>query len=210
MLKTFSCAAFAAAIATFQPAPANAQGGGDAFLGELILFGTNWCPRGWAAANGQLLPISSNTALFSLLGCNFGGDCRTTFALPDLRGRAPISFGQGPGLSNYALAERVGVESVTLNVTQIPSHNHQATSTGQLNASDGALNSATAAGAALANQPQQHYAGRGALDEVMEDGSVTVTTTVGNTGGNLSHETRAPRLAMQWCIATVGVFPSRN
>lgn len=98
----------------------------ETFLGQIIMFGGNFAPRGWAFCNGSLIAINQNQALFSLLGTTYGGDGRTTFALPDLRGRAPIHYGQGPGLSNRTLGEKSGVESNILNVNQLPSHNHLA------------------------------------------------------------------------------------
>jgi len=95
------------------------------YVGEIRMFAGNFNPSGWAFCNGQLLPISQNTALFSLLGTQYGGNGQTTFALPDLRGRAPIGFNQGPGLSPYQLGENGGTESVTLNTGQMPAHQHQ-------------------------------------------------------------------------------------
>lgn len=94
------------------------------YLGQLALFPFNFAPVGWALCNGQVLPISQNTALFSLLGTQFGGDGRTNFALPELRGRAPIGQGQGPGLSVYNIGSAQGVEQETLNTTTTPSHSH--------------------------------------------------------------------------------------
>lgn len=96
----------------------------DPFLGEIIMFGGNFAPRGWAFCDGQLLPISSNSALFSILGTTYGGDGRTTFALPDLRGRAAIHEGSGPGLSSVSLGQRIGSLDATLNVNHLPAHNH--------------------------------------------------------------------------------------
>ncbi len=96
----------------------------DPFIGQIQTFGFNFAPRGWARCDGQLLPISSNSALFSLLGTTYGGDGRTTFGLPDLRGRAALHQGQGPGLSNRNLGQRAGAENTTLTVNQMPSHNH--------------------------------------------------------------------------------------
>ena len=96
----------------------------EPFIAEIIMFGGNFAPRGWAFCDGQLLSISSNTALFSILGTTFGGDGRTTFALPDMRGRVSVHPGTGPGLSNRRLGERGGTETVGLNASQIPSHNH--------------------------------------------------------------------------------------
>ena len=99
----------------------------DPYIGQIIMFGGNFAIRNYALCNGQLLAISSNTALFSILGTIYGGDGRTTFALPDLRGRVATHFGQGPGLSNYNIGQRSGQERVTLNTTEIPAHNHTGT-----------------------------------------------------------------------------------
>ena len=96
----------------------------DPFLGQIVLFGGNFAPRGWALCEGQLLPISQYSALFSILGTIYGGDGRTTFALPDLRGRAAISSGRGPGLSDRRLGSRSGQEVHTLTTLEMPSHNH--------------------------------------------------------------------------------------
>ena len=103
----------------------------DPFIGSVCIFGGNFAPRSWAFCDGQLLAISSNTALFSILGTIYGGDGRTTFALPDLRGRMPVGPRNGPGLSDYRLGERGGQEEVVLNTTQIPSHSHIAAGTVQ-------------------------------------------------------------------------------
>src|SRR5690348_13380835 len=94
------------------------------YIGEIRMFGGNFAPAGWAFCNGQLLPIAQNDALYTLLGTTYGGDGVNTFALPDLRGRAPVHFGQGSGLSNYVQGQQYGAEQVTLNVNQIPAHNH--------------------------------------------------------------------------------------
>src|SRR5215475_4971153 len=96
----------------------------EPFLGQIMLVPYNFAPRGWAFCNGQLLSISQNTALFSLLGTTYGGNGQTTFALPDLRGRVPLSSGQGPGLSNYNLGQSGGQETVTLTGNQMPAHQH--------------------------------------------------------------------------------------
>ena len=96
----------------------------DPFIGMIVMFGGNFAPRGWATCDGQLLSISQNTALFSILGTTYGGDGRTTFGLPDLRGRVAIHPGTGPGLTNYKLGQKSGVNDVTLQVAQIPPHNH--------------------------------------------------------------------------------------
>ena len=109
----------------------------DPLLGSIILFAGNFTPRGWAACNGQILSIAQNNALFALLGTTYGGDGMTTFALPDLRGRVPIGFGQGNGLTNVALGEAAGAEKITLTVAQMPQHSHTLNGAGNdANASD--------------------------------------------------------------------------
>ncbi len=183
----------------------------DPFIGQIMMFGGNFAPRGWALCNGQLLSIAANSALFSILGTTYGGDGRTTFALPDLRGRVPISPGHGPGLSSYYAGQKGGVESVTLNTTQIPSHNH--TATGKVATGGDNDVKDTSAGNLLASEAR---GGSDVLDiynngpgtGFMADNSVQVT--VGNTGGNLSHENRPPFLAVNYIIALQGVFPSRS
>ncbi len=194
----------------------------EPLLGQIILFSGNFAPRGWAFCDGQLLPIAQNSALFSILGTVYGGDGRTTFGLPDLRGRAPIGPRNGPGLSDYRLGQKGGVETVTLNQTQIPSHSHTAGTTVQINigaSSGNASISAPTNGSTLA-QPGS-LTGRvfnGTLGYNNETPNValnggnasTATTTIGNTGGNLSHENRSPFLAINYIVALVGVFPSRS
>ena len=111
----------------------------EPFVGQIQIFGFNFAPKGWAFCNGQTMSIAQNTALFSLLGTTYGGNGQTTFALPNLQSRVPIHFGQGPGLSPYALGQESGTENETLNVTNLPAHNH--TVTFQVNSSEGGTNS---------------------------------------------------------------------
>ncbi|GGK37523.1 MULTISPECIES: phage tail protein [Flavobacteriaceae] len=174
----------------------------EPFLGQITMFGGNFAPRGWAYCNGQLLAISQNTALFSILGTTYGGDGRTTFALPDLRGRAPINSGggsAGPGLSPRPLGQRGGAQDVTLNQTQMPNHNH---------ASQIAVNSSTGG---ESNPSGQFIAAHsGAFSEESSSGSNLNGLTIGAAGGNLSHPNMQPYLAVNFIIALVGIFPSRN
>lgn len=212
MLKsTTFLAALTAATLGVSPDTAKAQ---DFWIGQIILGGWNFCPRTTIPAAGQLLAISENSALFSLYGTTYGGDGRTTFGIPDLRGRYATGNGQQPGLSFVPLGAKGGAETHTMNVTQMASHNHavQSTATAQLHGSDGAVNSDTVAGAALADQPSPHYAGRGALDQTLEDGSVTVnvTSTAANNGGNQPFNIKDPFLGLQYCVVQFGIFPSRN
>ena len=160
--------------------------------------GFNFCPRGWALAEGQLLSISSNSALFSLFGTIYGGDGRTTFALPDLRGRVPMSAGGGPGLTNRPMGQRLGTETETLTVQQMPSHNHQ------INASQGATD----------NDPSGSVMGGPGRTRIYDAPTVTSTTmasnAVTNTGGSQNHNNMQPSLVLRACIALEGVYPSRN
>ena len=204
-LKKFASMAATVALATaFVPAPAQAQGAGDQFLGQLLLTGYNFCPRGWTPADGQLLAISTNTALFSLYGTTYGGDGRTTFALPDLRGRVPIHTGTGPGLSNHPLGQRSGQETHTLTTLEMPSHNHTAVLLGEAQV---AADSANPRGNTLA-RGATIYADNAAPDpnDALHSGSVVV----GNNGGNQAHNNMQPYLTLQWCVALTGIFPSRN
>jgi microcystin-dependent protein len=165
----------------------------EPFLGSIILFGGNFAPRGWAMCNGQILPISQNTALFSLLGTTYGGNGQTTFALPDLRGRAPIGFNQGPGLSLYQLGETGGAESITLLASQMPAHQH--------------LQPASNADQDT-NRPNNAVPAKGGAYSGTSDGSNLDPTSP--SGGNQPHENRSPYLAMNYIIALEGIFPSRN
>lgn len=171
----------------------------EGYIGQVILFAGNFAPRNWAFCDGQLLPIAQNAALFSIIGTIYGGDGRTTMALPDLRGRVAIGPRNGPGLSDYRQGQRGGVETVTLNVNEIPSHTHAA-----------AL--ATSAGPADAAQAAGHYLATSRADVYSQTpgGPSLAGLTIGNTGGNLSHENRMPYLAINYIICMFGIFPSRG
>lgn len=192
-------AASAAIGASMSAAPAQASS--NPFLGEIQPYGFNFCPRGWAATNGQLLAISQNTALFSLLGTTYGGDGRTTFALPNLQSRVAIHQGRGPGLSTYLMGQTGGSERNTLTVAQMPSHNHS-------------VNVNTTAAADSGNPNGNHFARSSTL--IYEDtegatpGAAMAADTIGNAGGNQPVNNIQPFLTVNYCIATVGVFPSRN
>jgi microcystin-dependent protein len=185
----------------------------DPLLGQITLFAGNFAPRDWAFCDGQLLAISQNTALFSILGTTYGGDGRTTFALPDLRGRAPIhsGSGSGPGLSPRQLGSRSGTEINTLNVTQMPSHNH----TSDLKVSSGnAAQQAATGGSSIATPGAP--GGRGfdatyGFNQTTPDTSLNgASVTTGNTGGSSPVNNMQPYLAINYIIALVGIFPSRN
>ncbi len=160
----------------------------EPFLGQLMLVPYNFAPRNWAFCEGQLLPISQYSALFSLLGTNFGGDGRTTFGLPDLRGRVALGAGQGPGLSNYVLGEKAGQEQVTLLASQIPAHAHAA-STQSASESNPTAN----------------------VPAFVPIYSKTADAALAPSGGQSgAHENRQPFLVLNYVIALQGIFPSRS
>jgi microcystin-dependent protein len=169
----------------------------EPFLGEIRMFGFNFAPVGWAQANGQLLPIAQNTALFSLLGTQFGGDGVTTFALPDLRGRVALHEGQGPGLTNRTVGEKGGAETVTLTTAQMPNHTHQ------LEASSLQATTKQPAGAVLADAKQEIYAP--APNETAMNGAA-----IGHAGSSQPVGVAPPFLTLNFCIALQGIFPSRS
>jgi microcystin-dependent protein len=187
----------------------------DPFIGQIIAVGFNFAPVGWAQCNGQLLSIQQNSALFALLGTTYGGDGRSTFGLPDLRGRTLVGVGQGPGLSNYDWGQRSGAENVTLNVNQIPAHTHAATVAVTVNAGVGGTFGSAAGGKALASEqprvpaPPAIYtdAANGAT---LRPDAATATATVAPTGGTQPHSILQPSLAVYYIIATQGIFPSRQ
>ena len=175
----------------------------EPFIGQITLFGGNFAPRGWAFCDGQLLSISQNTALFSILGTTFGGNGQTTFGLPDLRGRVPMHPGSGPGLSARFLGEQGGVESVTLLATQMPPHNHQ------LNASstDATTPVPTNNVLAKANDPNT-------LNEINSFAATSNTNlspgSIGQAGGGQPHSNVQPYTCINYIIALEGIYPSRN
>ncbi|MDQ2696675.1 MAG: tail fiber protein [Pseudomonadota bacterium] len=187
------------------------------FIGAVCLVAFTFCPRGYAEANGQLLPISQNTALFSLLGATYGGDGQTTFALPDLRGRSPVHVGQGPGLSNITLGQQGGAETVTLNLNQIPAHSHNATTSVTANATLRGINSSgnadTPGGNVLAQDPRTDIYSTAAaavdMGATAINASATAATSIDNAGGGQPHDNRPPFLGIRYCIALEGIFPSR-
>jgi microcystin-dependent protein len=176
------------------------------FLGQIQAFGFNFAPRGWAFCNGDILSIQQNTALFSLLGTTYGGNGQTTFALPDLRGRVPVHFGQLPGGSSYALGEQAGVESVTLALNNLAAHSHSflgttASADSKQPLSGSAYARTTTAGGV--SPGDSFYAPAGSPTAIN-------SSTLGVTGGGLAHNNVQPTLTINWCICVAGIFPSRN
>jgi microcystin-dependent protein len=170
----------------------------EPFIGEIRANGFNFAQRGWAFCDGQLLPISQHTALFSLLGTTYGGDGRTTFGLPDLQGRAALHMGQGPGLSNRTLGQKSGAETNTLNVNQLASHNHLFSPPS--GSTSGNTDVATNNVFTLAEE--DNYLN--STNTAMAEG------TTGNTGANSTVNNMQPYQVVNFCIALVGIFPSRN
>ncbi|NOQ70637.1 MAG: phage tail protein [Crocinitomix sp.] len=188
----------------------------EPFIGQIQPFGFNFAPRGWAQCNGQLVAISTNTALFSLLGTTFGGDGRTTFAYPDLRSRSIVHIGHGPGLSTISWGERGGREQVQLTQPYMPSHSHSLINGTanvrvyttdkageQLNESDGGANGFTTGG----TSPDMYQEDPTAADHVA---GVEISGTTSLAGGNIPFEIRNPFLGINVCIALVGIYPSRS
>lgn len=178
------------------------------YLGQIIMGGWNFAPRGTMACNGQLLSISQFTALFSLLGTTYGGDGRTTFALPDLRGRAPMQFGNGPGLVPRRLGARGGSEFNVLNLNQMPSHNHPFSGTLSIPASSEDANQDEAAGQFLANGTFYHNT----ADAIYGSAAINVNpATIGNVGNSAEINNLQPYLAINYVmVVSAGTYPSRN
>ena len=170
----------------------------EPFVGEIRMFGFNFPPQGWAFCDGQLLSISQNAALFSLLGTTYGGDGESTFALPDLRSRVPVSLGQGEGLSSYAEGQAGGTETVTLGSAQMPAHTHA------VSASSSPAASERPAGRVLARSPDHSYIPEPDTDTVMN------AKMIGEAGNSQPHDNIQPYLVLNFCIALQGVFPARE
>lgn len=187
----------------------------EPFLGQIQPFGFNFAPRGWAKCDGQLLAISANSALFSLLGTTFGGDGRTTFALPDLRGRSIVHIGTGPGLSTISWGERGGTEQVYITQMNMPSHSH-ALVNGVANVNVFTTDS-SAASPDSDGGANGLGTGTGMPDIFRESpttgdhlGGVVISGTTTASGGNIPVQTRNPFLGINVCIAMQGIFPSRS
>lgn len=196
-------------------------------IGEIRVFAANFAPRNWASCEGQLLSIASNTALFSILGVQYGGNGTTTFALPDLRGRTALGVGQGPGLSNYTIGERTGTENVTLITPQMPMHTHSATAQVDTVTATSTLYGVNSPGGQ--DNPGGNFIGEddgagvmpysaSGTPVAMNAGAITVSdvvvpppsVTVGPAGSTSPHPNMQPSLAMYYIICMYGVFPARN
>lgn len=170
----------------------------EPFVAEIRIFAGNFAPRGWAFCDGQLLPISQNTAVFSLIGTTYGGNGQSTMALPDLQGRAPMHPGRGPGLTSRQLGQQGGAEDVTLTEAQIPNHNHHVLATSSLgeNPSPEGANLARSVNGQIYNNTSSNM-----IPMAVE--------SIGNKGGSQSHNNMQPYLTVNYIIALVGLYPSR-
>lgn len=171
----------------------------DPFVAEIRIFPFNFAPKGWAVCNGQILPISQNTALFSLLGTTYGGDGKSTFALPDITGRAVMQHGQGPGLSLRDLGESGGEDTVTLLASEVPAHSHAL----QASADDADLAAPTPARSLATSQGGFAYAPAAGLTPLSGQ-------ALASAGGGLPHNNLQPYLTLNFCIALQGIFPPRS
>lgn len=173
----------------------------DQFVAEIRIFGFNFPPTGWAQCDGQLMPISQNTALFALLGTFYGGDGKSTFGLPDLRGSVPLHQGQGPGLSSRGIGEQGGADFLTLLLSETPFHTHSA----QVSPDPGEIATpgpATALARAQGGQSYQTNAGANLV--------LMAAQTLAPSGGSLPHNNLMPYLVLNFCIAMQGVFPPQG
>lgn len=180
----------------------------EPFIGEIRTFGFNFPPRGWALCDGQLLPISSNTALFSLLGTIYGGDGRTTFALPDLRSRMAMHQGRGAGLSDRRIGSRSGSETDIITVNEMPSHTHNISTVAKANGSPGNANTAVNnAWSNDAGRASATYSSNAPTADMHPD---AITATAATSGGGQATNNMPPYLVVSYCIALQGIFPSRS
>lgn len=180
----------------------------EPYLGQITLFAGNFAPRGWMFCSGQILSISQNTALFSILGTTYGGNGQTTFALPDLRGRVAVNAGQGPGLSSYVLGQQGGTETVTLNVQQMPQHNHfvnaDATTAAAPAPTGGNLAQGVTAVRTSPSAVNSYTSGAPTAPVQLNP------TTIAPQGNSQPHPNLQPLLALNYIIAVEGIFPPRN
>lgn len=177
----------------------------EPYLGELMLTGFDYAPKGWAFCEGQIIAIAPNQALFSLIGTTFGGNGTTTFGLPDLRGRIALGSGQGPGISAITRGQVAGQEVHTLTIAEMPSHNHGMMGDGVTPANNNAFSPAPGNSLGMSvGQPTE----QASVYDTGTGGTLAAGTI--STVGGQPHENRQPYLAMRWCIALTGIFPSRN
>jgi microcystin-dependent protein len=177
------------------------------FVAEIRMFGFNFAPTGWAQCNGQLLPISQNTALFSLLGTYYGGDGKSTFALPNLQGSVPVNTGQGPGLQEWFLGQQQGSDTETLLTSEIPAHNHNMNARNLVGQTDTPSATAIPSNGTWQSGNQIGVVQQYTTQAIDSQGSPLAITV---TGGDQPHNNLMPYLVVNFCIAMQGVFPPRT
>jgi len=196
---TLSIIAFAI---TISGAPDLAMAGSSPYIGDIVAVGENFCPRGWASTDGQLISIASNTALFSLIGTTFGGDGRTSFGLPDLRGRVAMGQGRGPGLSQRPMGQKLGAESHTLSTAQMPAHGHLVNANNLDGDKPGPGSKLLAAAPAGGSGSETIYSDLGSTVQMSSQ-------MIENAGGGQPFNVQDAYLVMRYCIALQGLYPSR-
>jgi len=193
------CTATVVSMVTLRDADARSapRAGLNPYIGEIMWFGGTFAPQGFAKCDGQLLPIASNMALFSILGTTYGGDGRTTFGLPDLRGRVSMHSGTGPGLTQRNLGAKGGLERVNLGIADLPPHSHT-------------LNARTGSGTKMDPAGNLLSSGRDVEFSRLQPNSTMAASAIGMTGGGLPHDNVQPYTVLTACIALVGIFPSEG
>jgi microcystin-dependent protein len=180
----------------------------DSYLGQVIMFAGNFAPRGWVFCQGQLMSIAQNTALFSILGTTYGGDGQTTFAMPDLRGRVAVGTGQGPGLSAWDLGQLEGNEVISLNISEMPMHNHNVV------VSNNAATAATGTNNGYLAAANGTYGGDPVNVNIYNNDTAPAdilgVKSIAPAGGSTPHPNIQPSLGLNYIICTEGIFPTRN
>lgn len=197
--------------------------GADAYTGQVCIMAGSYCPAGTVETNGQITAITDNTALFSLIGCTYGGDCRNSMGMPDIRGRAPVHYGTGPGLTGHAWGTSFGDEEVTQDITQLPVHNHTAVFTETGSSDPVKLEASLSPGESAMPSAGDHLgislggdlyvSSPGPLVELggISGGTGgTGTVTVNNTGQGLPMPNVPPEIALRYCVVTQGIYPPRT
>jgi len=201
--KTKICSIALGSMAAFSVmADKPAAASSTPYIGDVMLFGGNFCPVDWVEANGDLLSVSKYQPLFTLYGTIYGGDGRTTFGVPDLRGRVPISVGQGVGLKNYPQGQKGGAENLTVQTSNIPSHSHD------VNAVSGAANRNSPAEAYLAEKASNFNVYYTGTPQVRTMDPEVITKSSSGGGGAITK--RSPFVTIRWCVATFGAYPQKN
>ena len=186
----------------------------EVFIGTIMGFGFDFAPIGWLPCQGQVVAINQYETLYALLGNNFGGDGRTTFGIPDLRGRVPMGVGSGPGISPKVLGQQLGLEQVTLTVNEMPVHTHAGTISdlkADIKCAGGYGDADSPVGNSIAGRERTQLFSTAAPDKDMKAGSIEISKnmTIGNAGGGQAHYNMQPSLVINYCIAWQGLFPPR-